>query len=360
MNWKKILQDKRWFWIGLGLLAVLLRLALSPEMIERYYSRGLFLVIRRGIDTIMGILPFASVYLLFFILLGVLIFQGYRFFNSNTTWPKKIGNALFSWLAFSGGVVFFFLILWGFNYGRVPLERQLGLAAKPLAMEELKEELDSTTAMLSTLRAKLPGVSDEAVSADFLPPHLEKTLRAELQRLLRQLGYPAVGKVRGRLLFPKGILLRISTAGVYIPFTGEGHVDPGLHSLQLPFVMAHEMAHGYGFGDEGTCNFLAYLCCIQSKEPVIQYVGYLNYWRYVASNYRRHKREDYWKFYENELPNGIKNDLNAIYEEMEKYPDILPKVRNYAYNSYLKAQGISEGMKNYSRILMLVHAWRKR
>jgi len=354
------MKDKRWIWIGLGLFALFLRRVLTPEMIEHYYSRSLFLIIRRTLDAFTGILPVASIYFLIIILLGVLLFHGYRFYKSEASLATKIGNSLFSWLSFSGGVVFFFLLLWGYNYGRIPLEQQLGLGVKPLTLEELKEELDTTTAILSTLRPNLPGVADKAISADFLPPHLEKSLRAELKRLLRQLGYPAAGKVRGRFLFPKGILLRISTAGVYIPFTGEANIDPGLHPLQLPFVMAHEMAHGYGFGDEGTCNFLAYISCIQSKDPVIQYVGYLNYWRYVASNYRMRKRADYRKFYENEIPTGIKNDLKAIYEEMEKYPDVFPKVRNYAYNSYLKAQGISEGMKNYSRILMLVHAWRKR
>jgi hypothetical protein len=53
------------------------------------------------------------------------------------------------------------------------------------------------------------------------------------------------------------------------------------------------------------------------------------------------------------VPEGVKNDLRAIYNEMDKYPDILPTVRDVVYNNYLKAQGISEGIQNYSRILML-------
>ncbi|MCB0582976.1 MAG: DUF3810 family protein, partial [Phaeodactylibacter sp.] len=72
--------------------------------------------------------------------------------------------------------------------------------------------------------------------------------------------------------------------GLYFPFTGEGHIDAGLHPLQKPYVMAHELAHGYGFGDEGTCNFLGYLACIGSDDPVIAYIGHLNYWRTLAAD----------------------------------------------------------------------------
>ena len=105
---------------------------------------------------------------------------------------------------------------------------------------------------------------------------------------------------------------------------------------------------------------MAYLACTQSENPFLQYVGQLSYWRYLASNYRRYKKEDYSDFYKKNVPEGVKNDLHAIYAEMDKYPEIFPQIRDAAYNTYLKAQGISEGMKNYSRILMLVKAWKEK
>lgn len=342
----------------LGLLAIGLRAILSPEAIEQVYSRGLFLAIRQMFTLLGSWLPFALVYLLFFFLLFWLGKNAVQFFREKISWKKKLLNLLTSTLAFAGGVVFFFLLLWGFNYGRVPLEEQMGISPKPLEISELKEELDLATAEVLRLRAQLTDGSDSSLSRDLLPPDLENAMRNALTEKLTELGYPTPGTVRGRLLFPRGLLLRISTAGVYIPFTGEGHIDPGLHHLQLPFVIAHELSHGYGFGDEGTCNFLAFLTCIDSDDPYLQYVGHLYYWRYVASDYRGYQREEYKVFYEN-LPEGLKNDLRAIRREMAKYPDIFPEVRDATYNAYLKAQGISEGMKNYNRVTMLVHAWRE-
>jgi len=350
---KKFYQDTRFIWIVLGIFAIIIRSISSPEIIEKFYSRGIFVAIRSLIDLLTGLFPFALVYLLFFILLYWGIQKGRKFLKWKADWRRKTGSFLFSLLAFIGGVIFLFLLLWGYNYGRVPIEKQMGFETKPLSLEDLKMELDSTTKVISQLREQIPFVSDSALNFANLPTNLEETMHQALIEILEQNNYPTPGKVRGRMLFPKGLLLRISTAGVYIPFTGEGHIDGGLHPIQLPFVTAHEMSHGYGFGDEGTCNFLAFLACIHHEEAVFQYIGYFSYWRYVASNYRRYEKEKYGQFYEEKVPEGVKNDLRAIYEEMDKYPDILPTVRDAVYNNYLKAQGIKEGIQNYSRILML-------
>ncbi len=357
-NWKKLLFHRKTAWVALGVAAVVLRNALSAESIERYYSRGLFPLIRRGFDALTGLLPFALVYLAVPLLLAALVWQIFRWAKSKNSIGIKLLNALTSLLAFAGGLVFFFLALWGFNYGRTPLEKQIGIEPNPLTVSELRTELESATADVLLHRASLHVSVDSAISA---PAHgdLESEMRRELTSTLQAFGFPTPGKMRGRVLFPKGILLRISTAGVYVPFTGEGHIDGGLHYLQLPFVLAHEMSHGYGFGDEGTCNFLAYLACIRSDNPYLQYVGHLYYWRYVAAEYRGFEPEVYAEFRKT-LPSGLIADLKAIQVEMEKYPDILPAVRDAAYSTYLKAQGIEEGLKNYDRVIMLVKAWRER
>jgi hypothetical protein len=120
--------------------------------------------------------------------------------------------------------------------------------------------------------------------------------------------------------------------------------------------MAHEMAHGYGFTDEGTCNFLAYLACIRSKNSFIQYAGYFEYFSTLAVNYRKYDREAYTAMMKS-LPASVKADWNSIIENHEHYPNIMPKLRHYTYDTYLKVQGISEGIQNYNRVLMLVKAW---
>lgn len=348
-------------WVAAGLLAVGLRVwgGYHPDWVEYYYSRGLFLGVRWGIDYLVSWIPIPLIYLFLF-LLAVASFRYFRrLFRRSQPLVQKAGDLALTGLSFMGGAVFAFLFLWGFNYSREPIEKQLNISPVPLTLEMLKSELEMETGYLISLREAVPGASDSALTAEFLPAELESLLRENLEIWLDDHHFPTVGRVRARQLLPKGIFLRFSSSGLYFPWTGEGHVDAGVHPLLKPFVMTHEMAHGYGFGDEGTCNFLAYLSCRQSDNPLVAYAGHLGYWRTLAGNYLRYNPEEYRAFRQT-LPPGIQADLDAINENLARYPDIMPRLRYYAYDAYLRTQGIEEGMLNYNRVLMLVWAWRKK
>lgn len=352
-------NKNNWIWIALGLAAILVRVLLgfSQELTERIYSRGIFIGIRYFLDYTVGWLPIPFVQVL---LVGLFIFIVYKIRNLIRTheslWDSFMRVSL-GIVSFCSGVIFFFLVLWGYNYGRLPIEKSMQLTPNPLTLNELKVELTINTQEVTEARFIIPNITDSAIQKTFLPNNLENVVREEVEKLLKKLDYPTAGTVRGRQLRPKGILLRFSTAGVYFPWTGESNIDAGLHPIQIPFTMAHEFAHGYGFTDEGTCNFLAYLACIQSDNPVFRYSGHLSYWRYLASSYRRNDREGYAEYFKT-LPKGMVEDLYSIDENSDKYPDILPRWRDAVYDTYLKTQGIEEGVINYNRIVMLVKSWR--
>jgi hypothetical protein len=356
---------KQWkyngLWIGLGLGAWALRMLLSakPEWIEQYYSRGLFLAIRTIIDYTLAWLPFPLLYLFVPALLVWIIYRLLIWWRAAhaSAWHKA-GSLLLQTGALLGGGLFFFLFLWGYNYSRVPLEDQLGLEMKPLSVSELREELFEEGNYVKQLRRKIPGLRTESIAEADLPADLESRMRQLLEDWLEEHGFPTQGKVRGKAIYPKGIFLRFSSAGLYFPWTGEGQYDAGLHPLQKISVLAHELGHGYGFGDEGSCNFLSYVACTASDDPLIAYAGHLDHWRTLAIQFRRYAPEEY-QAYRESLPLAVQSDLDAVNETLLRYPDIMPEFRYYAYDAYLKAQGIEEGMKNYSRVVMLVRAWRE-
>lgn len=349
------------FWIGLGLLALLLKVIGNnqPLWVETYYSRGVFLPIRAFFDIFLGWIPFPILYLLVPFLV-VWTWQSIRkIIRQNHTWTARLWQITLSFAAFLGGSLFAFLMLWGFNYGRISIEDQLGIQPEPLTKEEIWEALRAETIVISELRAKIPSASATALNRADLPTKLEAILRDQLKTWLKENGFPAWSNARAHKIYPKGIFLRFSSSGLYFPFSGQGQVDGGLHPLQWPYVMTHEMGHAYGFGDEGTCNFLAYVACAEAKDPAIAYMGRLAYWRTLATNYLRYEPEQYRDF-RKELPAGIQADLDAINQNLRDYPDIMPRFRYAAYDAYLKAQGIKEGMMNYSRVMMLVKAWKEK
>jgi hypothetical protein len=360
LKWKIYVSIKKYFWILLALSLICLRFIGNwyPQLIETFYSRGFFLMIRGLIDYTIAALPIPMFYIFFAGLFFTIINYFRKSYQKNILIKERFFNFCLHVLQFASIIIVWFLVSWGFNYGRVPIEEQLGLQLEKPSEAHLFSEVQWATKKTLDLR-RLVYEDTFALDKKLLPKDLESEMRNSLEDVLNELGYPTFGKVRARQLYPKGILLRLKTAGIYWFFVGEGNLDAGLHSLQKPFTMAHEMAHGYGFGDEGTCNFLAYLTCLKSNQAYVQYAGMLTYWRYVASEYKYRNPENYALFRAEHLSAGMKNDLTAIYENSEKYPDYFPKLRNQTYDSYLKLQGIEDGIENYSRVTLLVDAWRR-
>ena len=152
-------------------------------------------------------------------------------------------------------------------------------------------------------------------------------------------------------------MFRFGISGIYMPFVGEANMDAANYFLEKPFTLAHEISHGLGWTDEGTCNFIAYLACTQSKNPFLKYSGYISYYRYAAPAYRRFNNEDYKKFRETLSPD-FRNDLDAINKSIQKYP--LWFSSDALNDTFLKAQGVKAGINSYNQVILLVRAWRER
>lgn len=298
------------------------------------------------------------VYILFFVVVQIIYqFLKFKGFRSAEGPLAKLWSLMFPILSLAGAVIFFFYFLWGFNYQQQNLSEQLDLPKVTADTTELYNEAVFFLDKLKELRSEI-SQDTLPLSFDQLPDELELEIRHNLEGVLSDWDLPTGGRVRVRELHPKGILLRISTAGVYIPFVFEGHIDAGLHPIQYPFTMAHEMSHGYGLADEGTCNFTGFVACMASDDAFVQYSASMSIWRYMANNLRKGSPKLYKKLMRHISPD-VRTDLIAVMDEMDKYPDIMPKVRNVVYDTYLKSHGVTGGLSNYSKVVEMTMAWKK-
>ncbi len=323
-----------------------------PQFIDRFYTGGLFQAIRYIFDFTVGWLPFPTIYLFFLFVLYLLIFRFLKPILKRKTTLLDVGLRILRTAAI---LISAFYFLWGWNYNQSDIADLMNLPKMRMQESDLETEFAAATEELEKVIATHGDDWDLA----YLKNHhySEAEIRETLEGVLKDFDYPVGGRVRGRLLSPKGTLLVWNTAGIYIPFVGEGHVDKGLLPFQLPSTLAHEMSHGYGITDEGSCNFTAYLTCRRSANPFIQFSGALGYWRYVASEYRRSFPEKFRSNYDS-LPQLVIDCLIAIRANDDRYPEWMPNLRYTVYDNYLKAQGIQEGMRNYSRVVQLVSRWR--
>lgn len=336
------------------LITVLLRLAAvyDREWTESWYAQGLFAGIRRVLDPVFQWIDIPFWYLFWMLIAVWLIWSiRYVFFKGNSKIDKR--RAAFRVLAvFSATVIILFNWLWGFNYARVPLESRLGIIPLTLDSAAIAAELDTAMAQLAAANdAKSYGVQDSFEES------MEDRTRRYLTATLRDLGYTTPGRPRVHAIQPNGMLLRLGVLGVYWPFIGQGQIDHALPSQLKPYVFVHEMAHAYGFTDEGVCNFLAYLACRQYGDRAFRYSADLAYFRSVAGQYRSIDSVAYAKK-RMLLPEGVIADLDSINAGLKKYPTWFSTTA--VYDWYLKAEGIEEGVNNYDNVISLVHTWRKK
>lgn len=342
--------------LGVGALLLNYLFGKFNGLYDVLYYKGIFQAMRYVYDYTLGLIPIPMVYILFFVVVQIIYkVISMKGIKQCVSIPSKIGFVLLRLLSFVGGVIFFFYFLWGFNYKQTHLSDQLSLPEVSPDSTLLYERSMAVLDQMTTIRKRL-STDTIPLSKAYIPDDLEKSLRKGLVTSLDSWDLPTGGRVRVRSLAPKGILLRISTAGVYIPFVFEGHIDAGLHPIQVPFTMAHEMSHGYGLADEGTCNFTGFIACMQSDNDFVRYSAYMSFWRYMASNLSRSSKSLY-KDMVRSMDKNVRRDLIAILDEMDKYPDILPEVRDKVYDTYLKSHGVAGGLSNYSKIVEMVFAW---
>jgi hypothetical protein len=322
---------------------------------ESFYLHTVFPKLRLAYDNTLGYLPFGVVYLALPLILMLFIYQIAKLIKQrNIQAIKNFGKFL---LVFGSIIYLSFYWSWAFNYKNKPLRDHLILPKIKVDSNMVYDEAMHIMDIIKPLRDSI-SLDTCAIHDKFYLQDTEDKLRESLVQILGGWKLPTVGRVRVRTLKPDGILLRFSTAGIYIPFLFEGHIDDGLAYVHRPFVMAHEMAHGYGITDEGDCNFIAVLVCANADDPFIRYSGLLAYWRYLANSLVRIAPEMGVKVI-SARSLAIKNDVNNIKERVNAYPDLMPKYRDVIYDKYLKSHGVTGGLESYGSVVNMMHMWKK-
>lgn len=147
--------------------------------------------------------------------------------------------------------------------------------------------------------------------------------------------------------------------GIFLPFTLEANYNDDMCDINLPFTVCHELAHLKGIMSEDEANFIAFLACINSESVDFQYSGYINMLEYLES-------------YTNVL--AVSPDIVAMHgkvymdmysflpenyweenEEKEIIPtEVVETIADTANDTYLKANGETQGIETYSMVVDLV------
>jgi hypothetical protein len=99
-------------------------IAFFPELVERFYSNGLYIVISKISRTLFGKIPFSVGDLIYGFLIVYFLF---RLWKTKKSWRLNWkGNSL-TIISYFSVAYFVFHLLWGFNYYRVPLFEKMNI-----------------------------------------------------------------------------------------------------------------------------------------------------------------------------------------------------------------------------------------
>jgi len=310
---------------------------LSPSSVERVYSRGLYPAIQGTLTPLSNLTSFAWLDLAVGVLLVLLLFGVLR--RARTAgWKSSAGWGALTLLQVTAVVYLLFLVTWGLNYRRIPLENKLDFDRSRVTVQRAFELANEAVRRTNALHGRA---------------HASRQDRVELARAFTSAGRTLGGDLRWTPGLPKRSLLgfyfrKAAIDGMTDPVFLEVILNPDLLAVEEPEVLTHEWAHLAGYADESEANFLAWLTCLRG-DPLAQYSGWLSAYRRSSSALPRSIRATVLK-----LDAGPRADLAAITVRYYRSSTVVRTAANDVYDAYLKANRIPEGIANYDQVMQLM------
>ena len=263
---------------------------------------------------------------------------------------RMVPNAM--WLIGQGAVLLLLwsLVVWGAGYQRTPVTERWALDDANLSAGESAQ-----------LQAELLAIIEANVDAGQGQTRAGAVaaIAESMGHLLDAQGDGPVRVPRQVRATPPGVFLSFSTAGMCVPFAIEPFADGAYDDISFIQVAAHELAHVAGYNRESEATLIGYLAGLSADDARGRYAVALGMYMDLINRIRdKEGRKAAWEA----LPPRARADYEAGREIAARYRikiELFQRVGYRVYDTYLKSQGINEGMANYSAGLRLfAGAWR--
>jgi len=351
---------KGWSWAVLILLAILIKLSsLYPGFIEQYYSNGVYPFISGAQRFLFGWLPFSIgdfIYGFFILVILVKIGQLIKVLLKKKYSRQYFLTGLKQVIFFSLLVYVFFYLLWGLNYSRKGIARQLNLKMTSYTLKEL----DTLTNVLELRLNHYASLVEPAQRDSF---YKKRNLFRESYEAYK-LGNKQYSflKYKPRSIKPSlysyaGNIFGFQ--GYYNPFSGEGQVNTTIPVFIQPFVACHEIGHQVGYGKENEANFAGFLACRLHPSPAFRYSVYFDMFNYTINDLYRYDSVRAKK-YLGALDPRVKKDYEEVRRFYKKYKNPVEPVIMWFYDKYLLANNQPAGKKTYSEVIAFLIAYQRK
>jgi hypothetical protein len=333
---KRVLLSLTGFFASLAVLWIFL--PLPATNIETIYSRNIFPVVAWLVIHMTNLIPFSVAGITLVIVPISLIFMLTRAIKTRRLRAAWFWQVPLATLSLYG----LFIFIWGANYQRLPIEEIWQLETRKIQSQDLEmlaenliivmqQEIKATRDPATTLTALREAVQAQIKQTTGVSPTLPNQIKAT----------------------PAGLLMVLQTSGVVSPLTLEAHVDSGLPEPFFLAVAAHELVHTAGFAGEADTDLIAAIAGLHSSNAYARYCIALTYFGKILNDIPEATRVKLIA----QLPAQATTDYAALRIAQKQYSvPWLASISQVTYNQYLKSQGVSAGVQDYSRIGRLLAA----
>ena len=143
------------------------------------------------------------------------------------------------------------------------------------------------------------------------------------------------------------VYLEFQITGVSFNAFGEANINTMNTKVNLPFTIAHELAHNKGVMREDDANKLAFYVCLNSESPYLRYSAYTSYFyqmrSMVSGSYLTESEREGLH-----AVNPAFNKTQSYVNQFWKKHNLLEDIGNWFNNLYIKSSGVKEGTSSYS------------
>jgi len=353
----KIKKRNIYLTLFLGIQMLFMKwIAYNPYFVETYYSRGIYPYISSLLSLLFGWIPFSFGD---FIILFFTIYIIYFIYKLVSTRFKNILSKLLGITSFISIIYFLFYLLWGLNYYRQPLYKNLEYKTTSYSNEEL---INLTKYLVSKLnQSHLTITKSDTLSVSV--PHSNQEIY-----LLAKKGYKKLTENNSLFNYKygraKNSLISVfqsynGTSGYLNPFTGEAQVNRLIPKTILPTTTTHEMAHQVGFAAENEANFIGFLAALSNDDPYFKYSAYRMATRYAIFELYKRDKVIFDKIYKS-LNQGVLIDFKSSSDFWNTYKNPFEPIVKKGYNAYLKSNNQIKGINSYNYVVDLLISYFKK
>lgn len=332
---------------------------MNEAWVENYYTYGFYPYISSFLRILLGWIPFSVGDIFYTAAVIYLVIKVWKFLRLliKTRAPAYFSRLLLiKYLKLVLLIYIAFNVLWGLNYNRQGIAKQLALNVQAYPIEDLRH-------LTALLQERLCFYGDKVDSIKRLPLNKNKNLfedglaayqQAEKQFSFLDYNYPSI---KTSLYTSLGHLFGFT--GYYNPFSAEAQIKTTIPVFLKPFVLCHEIGHQLGYAKENEANFVGFLASKNSNNPEFRYSAYFDMWLYAN---RELSRFDFAqaKLFQLTAHEQVKKDYRSYLQYIYNSKNVIEPFVSVFYDNYLKMNNQPKGARTYNEVTTWLIAYLKK